>query len=58
LNHTQWKPLTSDSASQTASCYGPSNNNAGDPSCLSSQFLHPTQAHNPRILQLGMKLIF
>ena len=27
-------------------------------SCLDQSFLHPSGAHNPRILQLGMKFIF
>ena len=43
----------------TAGCYAGANNSAGDPSCIAgSTFLHATGAHNPRILQLGMKLIF
>ena len=33
-------------------------NSAGDASCLDQSFLHPNGAHNPRILQLGMKFIF
>jgi hypothetical protein len=49
-----------------AGCYG-ANGSAGDPSCIdpnvnaaatSPGFLRPGAAHNPRILQLGMKFIF
>jgi Carboxypeptidase regulatory-like domain/TonB-dependent Receptor Plug Domain len=54
LNHTQWNDISSSS-----SCYGGPNFSAGDPSCVSSAtFLHPTSAHNPRIMQLGMKFLF
>ncbi len=54
LNHTQWNGI-----SNGASCYGPANNSAGDPSCVATAtFLHPTAAHNPRIMQLGMKFLF
>jgi hypothetical protein len=54
LNHTQWNDISSSS-----SCYGGANFSAGDPSCVSSAtFLHPTSAHNPRIMQLGMKFLF
>lgn len=63
FNHTQWEPLggsnSPNSNSYTASCYAGPNNSPGDPSCIAgSVFLHPTAAHNPRILQLGMKFIF
>jgi hypothetical protein len=62
FNHTQWQPLnggSSSSADYTASCYAGPNNSPGDPSCVAgSSFLHPTAAHNPRILQLGLKFIF
>ncbi len=54
LNHTQWSGVNS-----SASCYAGANNSAGDPSCLTtSTFLLPSGAHNPRILQLGLKLLF
>ena len=53
FNHTQWNGINNG-----ISCYGGSNNSAGDPSCLDSNFLHPSGAHNPRILQLGLKFIF
>lgn len=54
LNHTQFSTIDN-----TASCYAGANNSAGDPSCITgSTFLHPTAAHNPRIMQLGMKFLF
>jgi hypothetical protein len=53
FNHTQWSGINNG-----ISCYGGSNNSAGDPSCLDVNFLHPSGAHNPRILQLGLKFIF
>ncbi|MGI9073812.1 MAG: hypothetical protein ACR2JB_21410 [Bryobacteraceae bacterium] len=54
LNHTQWSAIDNN-----ASCYAGANNSAGDPSCITgSTFLHPTSAHNPRIMQLGMKFLF
>ncbi len=62
FNHTQWLPMNvngTNSPSVAASCYAGPNNSAGDPSCVASaQFLHPAGAHNPRILQLGLKLLF
>ncbi len=54
LNHTQWSGVNS-----SASCFAGANNSAGDPSCVgSSTFLLPGGAHNPRILQLGLKFLF
>jgi len=53
FNHTQFS-----SVNNSISCYGGTNNSAGDASCLAQSFLHPNGAHNPRILQLGMKFIF
>jgi len=53
FNHTQWSGINTG-----ISCYGGSNNSAGDASCLDQAFLHPNGAHNPRILQLGLKFIF
>ncbi len=54
FNHTQFSGVNSG-----ISCYDPTTYNAGAASCLeSSNFLHPTAAHNPRILQLGLKFIF
>ena len=61
FNHTQWLPMTANgqaSSNVTATCYGGAANTAGDESCLSNSFLHPTGAHNPRIVQLGLKVIF
>ena len=53
FNHTQWNGINNG-----ISCYGGSNNSAGDPSCLDQSFLHPSGAHNPRILQLALKFFF
>ncbi len=54
FNHTQWNGVYA-----TSSCYGGLNNSAGDSSCVSNQtFLHPSGAHNPRILQLSLKFLF
>jgi hypothetical protein len=57
------------SPTNTATCYGGPNFSAGDPSCVlppdsptstnqGSPFLRAASAHNPRILQLGLKFIF
>ena len=69
FNHTQWgyigggggsaannSPIAS--FTNSVGCYGGSNLNAGDQSCAGSGFLSPNGAHNPRILQLGLKLSF
>jgi hypothetical protein len=56
FNHTQWKSINSN-----ATCYAGADNSAGDMSCITSenqQFLHPSDAHNPRILQLSLKFLF
>jgi len=53
LNHTQWNGINN-----SISCYGGPNNCAGDPSCLDVNFLHPSGAHNARILQLALKFLF
>lgn len=54
FNHTQFNGVNS-----TTSCFAGPTFSAGDPSCLAnSNFLRPSGAHNARILQLGMKLIF
>ena len=70
FNHTQWAWLgggTGSAASNSAfssptnsaDCYGGPNNFAGDPSCTTTVgFLHAAAAHNPRILQFGLKFIF
>jgi hypothetical protein len=73
FNHTQWASNNS-TASTTGSggvaynsltCFGGANNNAGDPSCAPlpinggwNGFLQPEAAHNPRIFQFGLKLLF
>jgi hypothetical protein len=53
FNHTQFSGVNSG-----INCYGGANNSAGDTSCLDNSFLHPSGAHNPRILQLGLKFMF
>ena len=53
FNHTQFNGINNG-----MSCYGGGNNSAGDSSCLDTNFLRPSGAHNPRILQLGMKFMF
>jgi hypothetical protein len=54
FNHTQWNGVNAG-----ASCYGGANNSAGDLSCITTQtFLHPSGAHNPRIMQLSLKFLF
>jgi Carboxypeptidase regulatory-like domain/TonB-dependent Receptor Plug Domain len=65
FNHTQWLPMNvngTTSQNVQATCYGGPNNSPGDPSCFTvgnaNNFLLPPGAHNPRILQLGMKFIF
>ncbi len=70
FNHTQWLPIAGDAGSGASnnssgtngmSCYGGGNNSAGDPSCLGpggANLLQIGGAHNARILQLGLKMIF
>jgi hypothetical protein len=54
FNHTQWSGVNSGT-----SCFGGSDFNAGVASCLANNnFLRPGGAHNPRILQLGLKFLF
>jgi len=54
FNHTQWNGINSGT-----SCFAGANFSAGDPSCLeNNNFLRPSAAHNPRILQLGLKFLF
>ncbi len=54
FNHTQWNGVNAGT-----SCFGGSDFSAGDPSCLANNnFLRPGGAHNPRILQLGLKFLF
>jgi hypothetical protein len=70
FNHTQWLPIAGDAGSAAGnnssgtnsfSCYGGPNNSAGDPSCAGpggSNLLQIGGAHNARILQLGLKVLF
>ncbi|MGH9398361.1 MAG: carboxypeptidase regulatory-like domain-containing protein [Terriglobia bacterium] len=53
FNTVRWTGINSG-----ISCYGGSNNSAGDPSCLDNGFLHPSSAGLGRIFQFGMKFIF
>jgi carboxypeptidase family protein/TonB-dependent receptor-like protein len=55
FNHTQWRPIAGDSGSAAANL-GESNNTFS--LSPSDGFLQVTDAHNPRILQLGAKFIF
>jgi len=57
LNHTQWWPLggvPNSSGNNSASCFDFSANS----DCWNNNFLRPGSAHNPRILQLGLKFLF
>jgi hypothetical protein len=66
FNHTQWasgNPTASTTgsggvANATIACYGGTNNSAADPACLGNGFLQPQAAHDPRIFQFGLKLLF
>jgi hypothetical protein len=69
FNHTEWGYIAGSAGSSanngsvtggssSAGCYAGANLSAGDPSCVGNNFLRPGAAHNPRILQLGLKLIF
>ncbi len=54
FNHTQWNGVNTGT-----SCFAGADFNAGDASCLANNnFLRPGGAHNPRILQLGLKFLF
>jgi hypothetical protein len=74
FNHTEWGYIAGGAGSaggngsftggtSSVGCYGPSNGNAGDPSCVNdptnpNNFLRPGASHNARILQLALKFIF
>ena len=62
FNHTQFRiydPDKGNTGSNTISCYGGTNNSAGDSSCLvGNSFLHPVDAHRPRTMQFGVKYNF
>ena len=56
FNHTQWSGINGGT-----SCFGDASDSftAGDPGCYANNgFLRAGGAHNPRILQLGLKVIF
>jgi hypothetical protein len=70
FNHTEFGYIGGDAGSaagnspnlttfsNSVGCYVGPNNTPNDPSCLSGGLLRPATAHLPRILQLGLKLIF
>jgi hypothetical protein len=65
FNHTQFRIYDpshpGNIGNNVANCYGgqASLYSAGDSSCLVGQsFLHPVDAHDPRILQFGLKASF
>jgi hypothetical protein len=61
FNHTQFSPLggLNSTGNNTTTCFGGANFSAGDSSCYANNnFLRPSGAHNPRILQLGLKFLF
>jgi hypothetical protein len=62
FNHTQFRifdPDKGNTNTNTISCYGGTNNSAGDSSCLAGNgFLHPVDAHRPRTMQFGLKFGF
>jgi hypothetical protein len=66
FNHTQFRIYNSDrgnTGSNTINCYGGPDDTAGfvgaAANCLSgNSFLHPVDAHRPRTIQFGLKLIF
>jgi hypothetical protein len=64
FNHTQFEIFNralGNRGNNVMTCYGPatSGSSAGDASCLvGSSFLHPVDAHRPRTLQFGLKLVF
>ena len=65
FNHTQFRITDPSNPGNTGnniiSCYGSQSESysAGAPECLAGQsFLHPVDAHDPRILQFGLKASF
>jgi hypothetical protein len=69
FNHTQWAPISGNSGGIGANFSSSTNSfdcaSAGNPrglgggTCLTtSDFLNVGAAHNPRILQLGLKFLF
>ena len=65
FNHTQFRitdPANpGNTGNNVVSCFGSQSEfySAGAPNCLAGQsFLHPVDAHDPRILQFGLKASF
>lgn len=63
FNHTQFRIYNpsrpGNPGNNVISCYGDTSFSAGDPGCLTTtSFLHPIDAHRPRTVQLGVKLLF
>ncbi len=69
FNHTEFGYIGGDAGSaggnsglssltNSASCYAGPNNSINDQSCLSGGLLRPTSAHQARVLQLALKLLF
>ncbi len=71
FNHTEFSYLGGDAGSaadnsnggaktnaNTITCYGGTNNSAGDPTCAGIPIFRAGSAHLARILQLGLKFIF
>jgi hypothetical protein len=65
FNHTQFRIYDPSHPGNTGNnvinCYGDISTgySAGAPGCLAgNSFLHPVDAHDPRILQLGLKLAY
>jgi hypothetical protein len=65
FNHTQFRVYDPSHPGNTGNnvinCYGDvtTSYSAGAPACLAgNSFLHPVDAHDPRILQFGLKLAF
>lgn len=56
FNHTQFASID---AAADCSFDTPTETNLAEPECVGiSSFLHPTAAHNPRIMQFGLKFLF
>jgi hypothetical protein len=62
FNHTQFRVFDPDKGNtdtNTISCYGGTNNSAGNSSCIAGNaFLHPVDARRSRTMQFGMKFGF
>jgi hypothetical protein len=65
FNHTQFRVYDpahpGNTGNNVVNCYGDvtTSYSAGAPSCLvGNSFLHPVDAHDPRILQFGLKLSY